>query len=394
MASAAFMVLLAACTTVEAGTPASSPNQPVEQLKIAFIEDLSPAGAAGRTAPAFQGAKLALDTVALTGELDVSVELVALDTGGNARTAAAAAREVAADPSYVAAIGAPFLAGQVTIGRILDRAGVPLITLSTLGPNLSENGWTGWRRAVANQTRQGRALARYVDGLPASGRGVCLLGDGSEESSGLLHAVARSLRATILLKAKILPSAAGPPPAVTAVSRARCGVVVWGGFSDEGAPIRRHLVEAGLRRVNFVGGDGLKDETYLSVAGGAGVGTVATCPCADLTAATDLSAQRFIQDYQSDFGLPPAACAVEAFDVARMVLRAIRSGATTRAGVVRVLLGMPRFHGLGNVYVFRPDGELAPGSARVGLFRNEGGRWVEIRSPHARSSDTVRPAGA
>jgi len=378
MASVALAVLVAACTGGEAGMPAptDSPTPLVTQLKIAFIEDLTPDGAPGRTVPAFQGAKLAIDGAALAGGLPVPVQLVGLDTEGNPVTAAAVAREVAADPSYVAAIGAPFLAGQVTIGRVLDRAGVPMITLSALGPDLSTNGWRTWRRAVANQTQQGTALARYVDGLPASGRGICLLGDGTEESRGLLRAVARSLRAAIALRAKVAPSASGPPAAVAAVSRVGCGVVVWGGFSEEGALMRRRLVEAGLRKVTFVGGDGLRDQTFLSITRGAGMGTVVACSCADLTTATDLPAQRFIQDYQSEFGLPPGTYAVEAFDVARMVLGAIRSGAATRADVLLRLHETRRFDGLANVYRFSPDGELAPGSARVRLYRDEGGRWV------------------
>jgi ABC-type branched-subunit amino acid transport system substrate-binding protein len=387
LAAAAMVAALGtACANGEPGVPAStgsrpptgSPSPTVTQLKIAFVEDLSSKRAHRRVAPAFRGAKLALKDAVMAGELAVPVQLVGLDTEGNALAAAAVAREVAADPSYVAVIGAPFLTGQVTIGRILDRAGVPMITLSTLGPDLSKKGWRTWRRAVANQTEQGAALAGYVDGLPDSGRGVCLLRDGTEDSSGLLRAVAGSLRAAVVLRARAVPSATDPSRAVGAVARARCRVVVWGGFSEAGALMRRQLVEAGLGKVGFVGGDGLKDQGFLSVTGGAGVGTAVVCSCADLTAATDLPAQRFIQDFQFEFGRPPGAYAAEAFDVARMVLRAISSGAATRAGVLSKLRDMRQFHGLANVYRFRPDGELAPGSARVRLYRDEGGRWVGL----------------
>jgi ABC-type branched-subunit amino acid transport system substrate-binding protein len=108
---------------------------------------------------------------------------------------------------------------------------------------------------------------------------------------------------------------------------------------------------------------------------------VAACPCADLSTSTDLAAQRFIQDYQADFGLPPGAFAAEAWDVAGMFVRAFRAGATSRAQVLASLWGTDRFRGLANTYVFEPDGELAPGSARVRLFRDEGGRWIQLPSP-------------
>jgi len=369
----------------------SSGSASPAELRIAFIEDLSPDGAPERTAPAFQGAKLAIDEASLSGDLPVPVELVGLDTEGNPQTAAGVARQIADDPAFVAAIGAPFLTGQLTVGRILDAAGVPTIALSALGPRLAANGWTTWRRAVANQTEQGRALAAYVDGLRAASRGVCLLGDGTEESAGLLGAVKRALRSRVVLRRKVSATADAASPEIAALERAGCGVVVWGGFSSAGALLRGRMVQAGLRRVAFVGGEGLKDETYLSVAGRAGLGTVVACSCADLSTATDLPAQRFIQDYQSDFGLPPGAYAVEAYDAARRLLNAIGAGARTRTEVLESLRAAPEFRGLGNFYAFRADGELAGTSASVHLYRDEGGRWLPVSLPLGASLRLGRP---
>src|SRR5437867_12934494 len=106
---AAFCALASAACTAIAPTPgpSSTSRRPVVQLKVAFLEDLSSDEAATRSAPAFQGAKLAFDTAALGGGLPVSVELIGMDTGGDAATAAAAAREVVGDPSCVGAIGVP-----------------------------------------------------------------------------------------------------------------------------------------------------------------------------------------------------------------------------------------------------------------------------------------------
>ena len=373
-----------ACTTAPPGEPgptSPTPAPAVTLVKIAYFEDLSPEGADEWTAPAFQGARLAIDTAGLADPLPVAVELMAFDTKGSSEGAATVASEVAADPAYVAAIGAPFLTGQAAIGRILDPAGVPMITLSTLGPKLAGEDWTTWRRAVANEREQGGALAAYVDGQAAAHRGVCLLGDASPASTELVGAVADALTSPVALRGKLPPEEGAATAVMTRVAATGCGVVVWGGRSDEGAPLRRDLVETGLRGVAFVGGDGIKDETFLSVAGGSGVGTVATCPCADLSASTALPAQRFIQDYQADFGLPPGPYAVEALDVARMILRTIRDGATTRGAVLVALAASGPFEGLANTYAFRPDGELTPESALVRLYRDEGGRWIPLPGP-------------
>ncbi|MGH2650930.1 MAG: ABC transporter substrate-binding protein [Actinomycetota bacterium] len=358
-------------------------SRPVVHLKIAFLEDLSSDEAAVRSAPAFQGAKLAFDTAALGDGLPVSVELMSVDTGGDAATAAAAAREIVSDPAFVGAIAAPSLTGreQSAAGNLLDRGGLPTLALSPLGPNLSNRGWTAWRRTVADVTMEGRAIAAFVDSVPSTRQGACVLGDGSSGSRALLAAVAAFTASEVVLRWHTEATETGSLRVARAVSRARCGVVVWGGSSTTGALVRRALHGAGARTISFVGGDAMKDPMYLAVSGRAALGTVAACPCADLSTATDLASQRFIQDYQADFGVPPGAFAAEAWDAAGMFVRALRAGGATRTEVLAFLWETETYQGLAGTYVFQPDGELTRSSARVRLYRDEGGRWIPLRSP-------------
>jgi len=378
--SAFLCAMLAAACTGAASTSGLSATgaRPPSQLKVAFLEDLSSDEAAVRSAPAFQGAKLAFDTAALGHGLPVSVELIGVDTGGDAATAAAAAREIVSDPAFVGAIAAPSLTGreQSAAGNLLDRGGLPTLTLSPLGPNLSNRGWTAWRRTVADVTMEGRAIAAFVNSVPSPRRGACVLGDGSSGSKSLLGAVAASPTSDVVLRWHTDATETGSLRVARAVSRIRCGVVVWGGSSTAGALVRRALHEAGGRKIAFVGGDAMKDATFLTVSGRAGLGSVAACPCADLSTATDLASQRFIQDYQADFGVPPGAFAAEAWDAAGMFVGAFRTGTSSRSEVLASLWGTDRFRGLANTYVFEPTGELAPGAARVHLYRNTARRWM------------------
>jgi len=381
------LIAVSSCTGVEPGSPGASTSlsRPVVHLKIAFLEDLSSDEAAVRSAPAFQGAKLAFDTAALGDGLPVSVELMSVDTGGDAATAAAAAREIVSDPAFVGAIAAPSLTEreQSAAGDLLDLGGLPTLTLSPLGPNLSGRGWTAWRRTVADVTMEGRAIGAFVDSVLPPRRGACVLGDGSSGSRALLGAVAASTTSDVVLRWHTDAAETGSLRVARAVSRARCGAVVWGGSSTVGGLVRRALHEAGGRRISFVGGDAMKDPVYLAVAGRAGLGTVAACPCADLSTATDLASQRFIQDYQADFGVPPGAFAAESWDAAGMFVRAFRAGAASADGVLAILWETETYRGLAGTYVFRPDGELTRSSARVRLYRDEGGRWIPLRSPVA-----------
>jgi ABC-type branched-subunit amino acid transport system substrate-binding protein len=81
---------------------------------------------------------------------------------------------------------------------------------------------------------------------------------------------------------------------VTKIKSSGCTAVFFGGYSPEAGLIRKQMTEAGLTGVSLYGGDGIKDDTFLSTAGAAGDGSIATCPCADITSSTDAAATTFV----------------------------------------------------------------------------------------------------
>jgi branched-chain amino acid transport system substrate-binding protein len=382
----AALSILAACTgegIPDPPGPASPSFGDVGPLKVAFLQDLSDGEAETAVAPAFQGATLAFANAALQGGL-VEVELVSFDTGGDPAGAAKVASEIASDEAFVAALGAPHLDGQAALGDALDAAEVPWLTLSSRGTDLGERGWTAWRRLVADEGEEGAALVEHVDGLRASRDGVCLLGDGTSASRALARAVLANLEADVTFRAAATSAGTEADTAATTevvasrVAENGCGVVVWTGNAVDAAAVRRGLVETGLRSVGFVGGEGMKRDDYLEEVGPDGEGTEAVCPCVDLSASTALQARRFIQDYQAEFGLPPGPFAVEAWDAARMIVSAVRAGAETRADVAEAVTGRTSLEGLARAYGFTQGGELASGGDAVHLYRDEGGRWIEL----------------
>jgi branched-chain amino acid transport system substrate-binding protein len=130
--------------------------------------------------------------------------------------------------------------------------------------------------------------------------------------------------------------------------------------------------------VVFVGSERIRDQGFLEAVGEAGEGALAICPCVDVSTSTDLAAQRFIQDYQSEFGLPPGPYAVEGWDAARMLVAAFREGAVERGPVSTALEVMTAFDGLAGTYRFGFGGDLTDAAASVRISRVEGGRWLEI----------------
>jgi branched-chain amino acid transport system substrate-binding protein len=361
-------------------SPASSPSstEPVP-VTVAFLETRDGSEADRRAVTAFQAASLAFSNAGLLGDLPVSVEVVAHDVGQDAGEAGEIAAELAADPAVVAAIGAPGLDHQAAVGEALDEAGVSWVSLSGHGEGLGDRGWAGWRRLVADQAAQGEVVAGAVDALPDA-EALCLLGDGTLASRSLLRAVAPAVRGEIVLRTVVGEAQTEVMAGVEAAGASGCGVVVWAGDGTTAAALRRQLVEEGLGDVELVGGDAMRDQGYLEAAGPAAEGTLATCPCVDVSTSIDLAAQRFIQDYQAEYGLPPGPYAVEAWDAARLLVNAFRGGATSRSQTLEAIAAVRSYEGLAGVYRFTAGGDLVAPETHVGLYEVAGGRWLEASS--------------
>jgi branched-chain amino acid transport system substrate-binding protein len=369
-----------ACTGVSANDPTAAPTSPagavLTEVKIAFVEDLSQDGAPQRVAPAFQGARLAVDAASLREASGATVQIVPLDTGGTPAGVQDVADRIVEDPTVIAAIVGPQLTGEVALGDRLNAGGVPTISLSTLGPDPADHGWTHWRRAVPDVESEARTLVASMREVVGRRR-TCLLGDGSPASSALLRAVGVALTVPAL-RLGLEDIDVDDPIVVGAIRDARCRSIVWGGTPTGGALLRLALVEAGLRAVRLFGGESLKDASYITTAGPRGRGTVAVCPCVDLSTSTDLPAQRFIQDYQSAFGVPPGPFAAEGWDVARMLLGALASATIDRTAIGDVLSRTSTFDGLARSYAFSPGGAIEDPAAAVLVYRDEGVRWVAL----------------
>jgi ABC-type branched-subunit amino acid transport system substrate-binding protein len=368
------VVLIAVLASCEMAAPAApgpapssvAPTSPPAPAAVAFVQDLSAEGSLDRALPVLQAVQLAFAAASLSDEDPLDVEVVSMDTGGEPATASEVAREIAGDPAFVAAIAAPDLSGQAELVARLSVAGVPTISLSGRGSVGSVRPGT-WVRLVAPVDAQARVLAETVPTLRRSRSGVCVAA-AAPDGTTFARTVVRSLPDDLGIA-----DVRGP----AAVDQAGCGVVVWAGDAVQGAELALALRSPVERAPILVGGHALRDPRFLALAAGAAEGAISACSCADVSTSLDLAAQRFIQDYQSEFGSPPGPYAVEAWDAARMVVRGLRAAGAGRDGLTGWLAGQSELDGLGGSYAFS-SGELADPESRVRVYRLSGGRWLAI----------------
>jgi branched-chain amino acid transport system substrate-binding protein len=370
-AAAVLATALGACTI-------AGPDDPPTP-RIAFFQDLSVPEHVDLVSPSF----LALETVIVRRAQGQPspVEIVQFDTGGDEAAATEMAGEVAADPSYVAAVAAPFWEEPPEVARILADAGVPTVSLSPVSPSpwLREPSDRPpgeplelWRRLVPDQASQAAMLADLAARTNAEGERepVCLIEDESAYGIGLLEAIEARL---------------GDWPSTTvtavdapaAVASSGCEVVVWAGFPPAARELARALREAGVARGRPVdlAGDAMKTVIPPTSPSGDGVvvGSVA-CPCVDVTLELALSSRRFVNAYQSEHGLTPGVYAAEGWDAGRFLAQAVESGVTDRAAMRARFATLMAYQGVGRRYVFDTTGELLRPSA--GLYVASGTRWL------------------
>ena len=389
IALALVTVLAAACsghggpdasrTTTISGAPATGTSVDPVPVKIAVFEDLSNEDPVQLVTPSYLGLQLALTEGAVG--LPVSPQLVALDVQGDPVRALDLARQVAADPTYVAAVIAPFWAETKAVGDILNAARIPTLSLSALAPDLSSYGWSAWRRLVPTQPRQADSLAALLASTANRVSGVCLVRDATSYATALSGLLKQRLKHLV---AKVITISTAPGvtdafgQAVAQIASAGCRTIAWTGFAASGALLRTTLSEAGLSGVTMYAADAVKDEGFLTLTGGSGNGTVVTCPCADLATSTDPAAQRFVHDYQSQFGSSPGVYGVEGWDLGSMLLTAFHAGASDKGAVATALQAVGQMRGLAGLYAWTSTGELSSSAVRVHTFVDRGQRWTPL----------------
>ena len=358
---AALLAVLTACegqapaTGPSPRTPSAPANEPIA-LKVAFIQDLAPERALDRTLPAFQGAELAFTVASAREGAPFTIGIVAFDIDGSVETGREIAKEIAGDPSYVAAIAAPDLPDQQPIADGLD--GMPFLSLSDRGAMLSED--RVWLRFVAPLPDLATRLGGLAESHRPSRRGVCLAQE--DVPDPLARYTRRSLSSDIRVT-----SARGADD----VTSARCGVVIWSGDGLGAAAIAVGL-DADVR---LIGGPGLRDGDFIEDAGTSAEGALSVCSCADVSNSLDLAARRFIQTFQSENGTAPGPDALEAWDAARMIIGGIDAAGPSRGELGSWFSGVTRYDGLAGSYSWT-DGELVSPNRFIRTYEVVGGRWV------------------
>jgi branched-chain amino acid transport system substrate-binding protein len=381
MTAALFVVAVIGAACGDNGEPSDSGNGTTtggekETVKIEFIGALS-GDYKLLVEPGFQAAKMAFDQANASGDLPVKVVLEPQDSQGDPTQATSIANKIVTDDAVVGVIGPAFSGESGAVGDTLDQAGIPFITQSATDDALSTHGWTHWFRALGNNSSQAVPEAQYVSQVLKPNCAV-VAQDGSAYGKGLAQIANDTLTSEgvdVSSQEQVDPNSKDFSALVGKVQSSGCEALFYGGYSPQAGPIRKQLTQAGLDNVTMVGGDGIKDDAFLDLAGADGNGTIAGCGCADVNTVDTPEAEQFVTDFKAEYGDPPGIYAGEGWDVAQIYIAAMKDGNTDRDGITEFIAGLDGFKGLTKTYSFQDNGELDDAAVVTFFYENDGTAW-------------------
>ncbi|MFT4081320.1 MAG: branched-chain amino acid ABC transporter substrate-binding protein [Nocardioides sp.] len=297
------------------------------------------------------------------------VQFKKYDTEGDPNKATGPVTQATNDSDIIGVVGLPFSGESQATGNIFEQAGLVHITPSATNPELTQNGWKTFFRALGNDNVQGPAVADLADKLGA--KSVYVIQDDSDYGIGLSKTAQKALGDKVAGTDKVTTGQKDFSAVVSKVMNADPDAVFYSGYYAEGAPLDQQLVNKGYTGA-FIGPDGVKDDQFIKLAGSASSNAYFTCPClpGDLIPS-------FAKTYKSMFNAEPGTYSVEAYDAATVLLKGIDAGDTTRAKLLSYVTDY-NGQGLSKKLKWDSTGELA--ETPVFGYKVQDGKIVSVGS--------------
>ena len=283
------------------------------------------------------GIDLAVDEVNRAGGINgVPLRLVTRDDRADGSEAARIAGQFVANSNIVAVIGHAGSGAEVSAAHVYDAGHLPAVATSPSSPDIT--GISRWVfRMASSDSVNGARLARFATGLSDSlhrPARVAVLYHNDAYGRGLADAFLHNFTGQVLTRDPV-GSETNLEPYISYLKTQSPDIVFVASDETVGLRLLREARQQNFH-ATFLAGDGWQGVVAEPAAEGAFVGTPFTAQ------STDAATRRFAAAFRAKYGMIPDADAALAYDATRLVATALRSGATTRAGVRDYLASLTR----------------------------------------------------
>lgn len=294
--------------------------------------DLAPYGI-----PAMKAAQLVVkDINAKGGILGKQVELLIQDDQCKPEIATNTATKLVTD-------GADVVLGHICSGAtkaalgIYKDARIPVMSPSATNPPLTQSGdYPNFFRTIASDDMQAKMAVDFA--IKKGFKKVAVLHDKGDYGKGFADFAKKFLEESgqveVVLFEGITPGAMDYSSIVQKIRRNKAEALIFGGYHPEASKLTSQMKRKRLKAA-FISDDGVKDDSFLKVAGKAAEGTFMTGP-RDLST-NPLNAAAVAQ-FKAEYGAAPGAFFQEGYSAALALLTAIeKAGSTDYDAVTKAL---------------------------------------------------------
>jgi len=187
-------------------------------------------------------------------------------------------------------------------------------------------------RVCTNDSNQGGALAQFARKKGFSK--AFIIDDNETYGKGLADSFAAhftKLGGAVLGHEHITSNQQDFKALLTKVKSTSPDVVFFGGTTSTGGGlIRRQMGDVGMAKVAYMGGDGISDPEFESVAGSLADGSYFSVAAPDATKLA--SAKKFVTDYQARFKQPIGGYSASAYAATKVLIAAIDKAVSADGG--------------------------------------------------------------
>jgi branched-chain amino acid transport system substrate-binding protein len=220
------------------------------------------------------GARMAIEDLnakgVTIGGKKVKFELVAEDDAADPKQGTAAAQKLC-DAKVNGVVGHLNSGTTIPASKIYSDCGIPMITPSATNPKLTQNGYKGIYRLLANDNALGAGLALHA-AKNLHLKKVAVIDDRTAYGQGVADVFKKTAKANgieIVDEQFTTDKATDFMAILTAIKSKNPDGIFYGGMDPQAGPMLRQMEQLGLGNAKFFGGDGICTAKLAELSGGA-----------------------------------------------------------------------------------------------------------------------------
>ena len=248
---------------------------------------------------------------------------------------------------------------------------------SATNPPLTQSGeYPNFYRTIASDDAQARLEVDFALDVLKAGK-IAVLHDKGDYGKGLAEFaksfIEKDPRARVVLYEGVTPGAVDYSAVVQKIKHSKADTVIFGGYHPEASKIVMQMRKKGMK-ICFISDDGIKDDTFIKVAGKYAEGVYATGPKDTSSNPLAIAA---VEAHKKAYGTDPGAFFLNAYAATQALLNAIEKAGSTDYNAVSKALKTE--------YVETPLGKIKfdnKGDATgigFSVYQVQSGKYVEVK---------------